>query len=94
MIPAHQSQSTRHVLYLPVVFYFRCDFYLSRGLVKKIKFEPMRISKRPSCVLATRYILLPILFYPSRRLVKKQIFEPTSISKHPLCFISTCRVYF
>ena len=59
------SQSTRHVLYLPVIFDFRCDFYAFRWFVTEIIFELTSTSKHPSGFINSRHVLFPIRFLSS-----------------------------
>ena len=55
------SQSTRHVLHLPVMFISDTIFSLLFDQVKNI-FEPTSISKQPSRFIYTRHFLFPIRF--------------------------------
>ena len=59
---SHLSQTTRHVLQIAVIFYFRCDFYPPHRLVKDIIFVPTSVSKRPPCFIYTCQFLYPIQF--------------------------------
>ena len=67
------SQRARHVLYLPVLFDFRYDFYPFRRLVKKKIFG---LSYSSLSQTTPHVLFLPVWFdfrydlYPSRRLVK------------------------
>ena len=55
-------QRARYILYLPVLFCFRFNFYPFRWWVNKIIYEPTSISKRPSCFINSHHVLFPMRF--------------------------------
>ena len=58
------SQSTRHVLYLPAIFYWQLltRFLSFSSISVKLLFEPASISKHPICFIFTSPFIYPIQF--------------------------------